>query len=231
MTINAKHSQQGQVVHFSKIHPFCLMKVAIYHSRMKWLSSLLAAVIHEKSLILGLSEYTQTTIMQPCTVKILTQAMVSFQWNTSECVYSTLRSTQTKDSFVKFLWQDVSNLFSSIQHFLLNWISSLRFHTALSSEDLSAAITICLSQARTLCKEVGQTHTKHNLTGDWAPHPWKDQTICHNGQSLHWSRAEAEEKFAELRETWPLMVAASNGVRYWLQAVQCLLFLCPCSLS
>ena len=49
MTINAKHSQQGQVVHFSKIYPFCLVKVAIYHSGMNRLNTLLIAVIHEKS--------------------------------------------------------------------------------------------------------------------------------------------------------------------------------------
>lgn len=40
-------------------------------------------------------------------------------------------------------------------------------------------------------QEVGQTNAQHYLAGDWALHPWKNQTIRHDGQSLHWSRAEA----------------------------------------
>lgn len=67
---------------------------------------------------------------------------------------------------------------------------------------------------------MGQTHAEHHLTGDWALHPWKD---CHDSQSLQRQKTCLEE----LRETWPFVGAASNGVRYWLLGVQRPLFFLP----
>lgn len=145
------------------------------------------------------------------------------------CVYPTLNIRQTKAIFAKFLWQNASNLFSSIQHFFLNRSSFLWVHTPQSFDGLSSAITICLSQAP--CARNGANSHWTSSRRGLGPSPMKrpDSVTIAN----HCTDQEQKQKksLEELRETWPLMGAASNGVRYWLLAVQCLIFFCQCNLS
>ena len=177
MTINVKHSQQGQVVHFSKIS--FLSYEGCYTSLE--------------------DELTELSAHSCDTLEIL--LISQHNVNTSGCVYATLSIRETQDNFTKFLWQHVSNLFSSIQHVFLKWTSSLWVHTPQS---------VCcnhhLSKSNpALVQEVGQAHAEYHLAGDWALHPWKERTICPAGQSLHWSNAEAEDQCGELRDSWPLL--------------------------
>lgn len=146
--------------------------------------------------------------------------------DTSECVYSALGIRQTKNNFVKFLWQDVSNLFSTIQHFL-SWTSSLWVHTPQSSGALSTAITICLSQA---CLNKKWDKPMLNIISQGIGPFTYEKTIT---TANHCTDQEQKQKTSleKLQEIWPLAGAASNGVKYRLLDVQSLLFFCPCSLS
>lgn len=62
-----------------------------------------------------------------------------------------------------------------------------------SSEGLSAAIPIYLSQARSLCKKNG-ANPWWTLHRGLDPSPIKDQNMWCTGQSPHWSRLEVKDK-------------------------------------
>lgn len=104
----------------------------------------------------SLTKPVWSTITQAYREPMQTWEKVAFQRNKSRCVYSTLSIRQAEDNFGKFLGQDISNLFGSIHRFLVNGASSLWAYTPNSSEGLSAAITICLSQAWTLRRKRGK---------------------------------------------------------------------------
>ena len=110
-----ENSQQGQMVHLSKNIPFCVMRLAIYQSRKSWLSSVLRAVVHEMSC------WYQASLN-------LFGRLWHNPIDTPQCV-ALLWASHGPNHFVKFLWQDVSNLFSAVQHFPLNWTSSLSPHS------------------------------------------------------------------------------------------------------
>lgn len=100
--------------------------------------------------------------------------------------------------------------------------------TALhSSETLSTAITIRLRQKQ----EMGQTCREQHLTGDWALHPCKTRLSVTTDNRYTDQEQKQKTSVEELRATWPLTVTASNEVRYWLSAMQHLLFFYPCNLS
>lgn len=147
--------------------------------------------------------------------------------NTSGCVFS---AQSIRSNFAKFLRQDVSKLFS-VQHFFLNWTSSLWVRTPRSSEALSTAITICLSQAWALCEKWGKPALNIILQGI---RPFThEKTRLSVTTANHCTDQEQKQKTSleELREVWPLVGAVSNRVRRWLLAMrQCLQFFCPCCL-
>lgn len=165
---HAKHSLQGQAIHSSALYPFCLMKVAIHHFRMNWQSCVQK---HEKARLKP--ECLQTTLHS---VKA------------SACVRS-LNIRQSKDNFAKSIWQTLSNLLS---------VSSSA-ERGLSESALGGLLRPCLWQSPSVyvkpCARNGANpHCERWPAGEWTLHPWKDQTICHNGQSRLWSGREAEDQ-------------------------------------